>query len=451
MGKCRNCHTHFWGNPQFCPGCKTDLWYEEYHEGGFGFRELQEEGRRLIGKGNYEKAAVALKMALDQVMYQHAEHSMHRLRDAVSDFVWLYSNEAAQISDDRITDVLDYLEEECFGRDDRYRESLMALRRQVAKRLPEAGYREKQGLNFPDKREYWKLPPSASVTEQSSVSGYEPDILEAKHLLLAESFLYLFLNFQRVIKYLQAQESLNTQMVYEELLPLLHPDMDMQRHGENEPAKCFGEILCCLLEDGFEQLADLYLNAFDENQAEKLKECCGQIAVGLEEVSPSLLYMAILAPLLADEKSGEAVYRAAEPAVGQLLGQAEELHHTLAQTLDQKERGKLQLQISRLCAEYCCLYGVSQYRMALWAEADTERYLDAMELAAGNGITLAAEEMMRSYFYGRHGCEIQPGYAKFYSRLVSLRHIASSISDTIESVEDLEMMVPGTDISPDGR
>lgn len=42
-------------------------------------------------------------------MYKHAQHSMHRLKDAVSDFVWLYSNEAADISDDRITDVLDYL------------------------------------------------------------------------------------------------------------------------------------------------------------------------------------------------------------------------------------------------------------------------------------------------------------------------------------------------------
>lgn len=85
--------------------------------------------------------------------------------------------------------------------------------------------------------------------------------------------------------------------------------------------------------------------------------------------------------------------------------------------------------------------------MALDAQADPELYLDAMDQAAGNGITQAAEEMMRSYFYGRHGCEIQPGYAKFYSRLVSLRHVTSSISDAVEGVEGLEMMVPGTDTS----
>lgn len=120
----QDCHTHFWGNPHFCPSCKTDLWYEEYNDENWDFRALQEEGNRLIAKGNYEKAAVVLKLALDQVMYKHAQHSMHRLKDAVSDFVWLYSNEAADISDDRITDVLDYFEEECFGQPDKYRENL---------------------------------------------------------------------------------------------------------------------------------------------------------------------------------------------------------------------------------------------------------------------------------------------------------------------------------------
>ena len=65
-------------------------------------------------------------------MYKHAQHSMHRLKDAVSDFVWLYSNEAADISDDRITDVLDYFEEECFGQPDKYRENLMQMRRDAS-------------------------------------------------------------------------------------------------------------------------------------------------------------------------------------------------------------------------------------------------------------------------------------------------------------------------------
>ena len=229
MGRCRNCHTHFWGNPHFCPSCKTDLWYEEYNDENWDFRALQEEGNRLIAKGNYEKAAVVLKLALDQVMYKHAQHSMHRLKDAVSDFVWLYSNEAADISDDRITDVLDYFEEECFGQPDKYRENLMQMRREASKRLPQAQYREKQGLDFPHLRSYWEFAPVSQVTDQNSVSGYEPDILEAKHLLLTESFLYLYLNFSRVMKYLQAQDSLNTQMVTEELLPLLHPDLDMEK------------------------------------------------------------------------------------------------------------------------------------------------------------------------------------------------------------------------------
>ena len=39
------------------------------------------------------------------------------------------------------------------------------------------------------------------------------------------------------MKYLQAQDSLNTQMVTDELLPLLHPDLDMEKNGENDTAK----------------------------------------------------------------------------------------------------------------------------------------------------------------------------------------------------------------------
>ena len=112
-------------------------------------------------------------------MYKHAQHSMHRLKDAVSDFVWLYSNEAADISDDRITDVLDYFEEECFGQPDKYRENLMQMRRDASRRLPQAQYREKQGLDFPHLRSYWEFAPVSQVTDQNSVSGYEPDILEA--------------------------------------------------------------------------------------------------------------------------------------------------------------------------------------------------------------------------------------------------------------------------------
>ena len=446
MGRCRNCHAHFWGNPHFCPSCKADLWYEEYSEDGWDFKALQEEGNRLIAKGNYEKAEVALKLALDQVMYKHAEYSMHRLKDAVSDFVWLYTNEAVDISDDRITDVLDYFEEECFGQPDKYREDLMELRRQASKRLPQAQYREKKGLDFPHLREYWKFVSVSQVMDQNTISGYEPDILEAKHLLLTESFLYLYLNFSRVMKYLQAQDSLNTQMVYDELLPLLHPDLDMEKNGENDTAKLMGQVLCAFLEDGFEEFATLYLDRFEESSVTKVKERCRQIA-GEDDVSTALLEMAVFAPLLASKQNGKKFYQAAESSVTAVLTEINRLHQVLSETLDEKERTNLQHTISVLCAEYCGLYGAGEYRMGLEAQADAELFLDAMDQAAGNGITLAAEEMMRSYFYGRHGCEIQPGYAKFYSRLVSLRHVTSSISDAVESVEGLEMLVPGEDSS----
>ncbi len=446
MGRCRNCHVHFWGNPHFCPGCKADLWYEEYSGENWNFKTLQEEGNRLIAKGNYKKAAVVLKIALDLVMYRHAQHSMHRLKDAVGDFVWLYSNEAADISDDRITDVLDYFEEECFGQPDKYHEELMQLRRQASKRLPQAQYREKKGLDFPHLRTYWMLAPVSRIMDQNSLSGYEPDILEAKHLLLTESFLYLYLNFSRVMKYLQVQDSLNTRMIYDELLPLLHPDLDMEKNGENDTAKLMGQVLCSFLEDGFEEFATLYMDHFTEEAAEKVIERCGQIT-GEDGVSSALLGMAVLAPLLSDGRNGQQVYEAAVPCITAVLTEINRLHQVLSETLDEKERQSIRHTISVLCAEYCAVYGAGEYRMGLEAQADPELFLDAMDQAAGNGITMAAEEMMRSYFYGHHGCEIQPGYAKFYSRLVSLRHVASSISEAVESVEGLEMIVPGDDSS----
>ena len=81
-----------------------------------------------------------------------------------------------------------------------YADQIQQMRREASKRLPQAQYREKQGLDFPHLRSYWEFAPVSQVTDQNSVSGYEPDILEAKHLLLTESFLYLYLNFCAIFK-----------------------------------------------------------------------------------------------------------------------------------------------------------------------------------------------------------------------------------------------------------
>ena len=53
------------------------------------------------------------------------------------------------------------------------------------------------------------------------------------------------------MKYLQAQDSLNTQMVTDELLPLLHPDLDMEKNGENDTAKLMENVLCGFLDGWF--------------------------------------------------------------------------------------------------------------------------------------------------------------------------------------------------------
>ena len=203
--------------------------------------------------------------------------------------------------------------------------------------------------------------------------------------------------------------------------------------------------MCGFLEDGFEELAALYLNHFDEAAVnEGKKNRCDRLQVRTLQAQQCLRWL-YLHRFLQSEKNGKKIYEAMVPAVTEILTQMNRLHQVLSETLDEKERKNLQHTISILCAEYCGMYGVGEYLLGLAAQTDQELYLDAMDQAAGNGITLAAEEMMRSYFYGRRGCEVQPGYAKFYSRLVSLRHVASSISDAVEGVEGLEMLVPGAE------
>lgn len=159
----------------------------------------------------------------------------------------------------------------------------------------------------------------------------------------------------------------------------------------------------------------LYLNHFDEAAVTKVKKRCEEIA-GEDVTSTAMLEMAVFAPLLASEKNGKKIYEAMVPAVTEILAQMNQLHQVLSETLDEKERKNLQHTISILCAEYCGMYGVGEYLLGMAAQTDQELYLDAMDQAAGNGITLAAEEMMRSYFYGRRGCEVQPGYAKNFTQ-----------------------------------
>ena len=151
------------------------------------------------------------------------------------------------------------------------------------------------------------------------------------------------------MKYPQAQDSLNTQMVTDELLPLLHPDLDMEKNGENDTAKLMENVLCGFLEDGFEELASLYLNHFDEAAVTKVKKRCEQIA-GEDVTSTAMLEMAVFAPLLASEKNGKKIYEAMVPAVTEILTQMNRLHQVLSETLDEKERKNLQHTIS-ICVQ----------------------------------------------------------------------------------------------------
>ena len=87
-------------------------------------------------------------------------------------------------------------------------------------------------LIFPHLRSYWGVCTCVTGDRSKIVSAATSQIfLEAKASAANGKAFFISVSefFSRVMKYLQAQDSLNTQMVTDELLPLLHPDLDMEK------------------------------------------------------------------------------------------------------------------------------------------------------------------------------------------------------------------------------
>lgn len=438
MGRCTGCHAFFWGDPRYCPGCKRDIWYERYHEDDWDFRRLQQKGGELLEKKRYEEAGVALSAALDRAMYDKEEHSAHRLREAVTDFVNAYCSRKTDITDDRVMDALDYYESEIYGRDEKYRDSLYQLRSAVTRVLPKGTVAAAKPIDYPYMRGYWELSRPQELTEEGK---FEPELMSVRHLTLTECFLCLFNSAVRVLSFLQGQSAITTEMVYEEILPIIHPDLDMTEHGENDAANRFGVTLCFLLDDGFEQLLSLYLHGYDHDKAMYLKSRCESIACE-QDISPSgLVFAAAMAPVLAQDDAQPA-YEMAQPEISEIISAIESGKKALASAVGSSEQAELLRTANMLYAEYSCIYGVCEYLTAQRLKESAESFMDAMSLSAGSGISIAAEELIRCYFYGKYGCEVRPGYAKFYASFISLRKIYSSLCEAAESQTDVAMQIP---------
>ena len=449
MGKCKRCGSRFLGDRRFCPKCKTDIWYDEYAESGRSFRELQKEGRRLLERGSLAKSALVLDVALDEVMYQKAEYGMKELMDAVSDRVMLFTEQKGREGEENMEEVLEFAEDACRKRDPHYEDEIAMLRSEAALYMPENAARKAAEIDYPEKRESWKLALPAALAEAGEEAGYEPEISRQKHLTLTECFLYLFQNCDAVVRFLQSQEALSEAIVYERVLPLIHTDLDAQAAGGNRIQARFGNIFCSLLEEGFGRLAGIYMDPRPVDELEErlvpLIERCTQIGQETGEDCPEVVAMAAVAPLLAGRDTAAPVFAAGEPVFAALWADFDRLQKVLKGFDTLEAINEYRTKLSCLFAEYSAVFGATEYLSALALSEDDESYLDAMELAAGNGIARAAEELARCHFYGYRGLPVSPGYAKFYTQMLSIREIDSSIISAVESIPDLEMLVPGTD------
>ena len=449
MGKCLRCGSFYLGDRRFCPKCKTDVWYDRYGEENKSFRELQKEGRHLLEKGNLAKAAFFLDLALDAAMYKKADFSMKELYDAVSDRVLLFNEQKGREGEDHMEDVLEFLEDECQNRDARYENEILLLRSEASLYLPKEKQRVKVQIDYPETRDYWKLPLPGKMAEDGEAAGYEPEISRQKHFTLTENFLYLYLNCDAVVRFLQSQEELTVECVYERVLPLIHSELTVEATERYESAQRFAQAFCSLLEDGFGRLAGIYLDPKPVSELEaRLSPLLSRlIEIGrqLQADCPEVYAIAAIAPLLGSHDTAQAVLDAAEPLFGALWPAYDRLLKVLAGFSDVADIQEYRTRISSLFAEYSAVFGATEYLTALHLKEDDRSFLDACEMAAGNGITKAAEELARSHFYGYHGLPVSPGYAKFYTQMLSIRGIGSSITEAVESIPDLEMLVPGTD------
>ena len=426
-----------------------------------------------------------LSIALDEAMFGGSRHTKEQLAQAVSDLVWLGTERYGYVDKDQIADVLDYLEEECRGAGGDYEGVISRLRRKAAPLLPDAGQMRFKEVPRAYHRENWPFPAPESLRSILGEGGYEPQPELVSHLTLHECFLYLYECCAGAVSLLRKQEEISEAFVRERLLPFIHPDLaDVSGEEEKEAGaapECFFRILCSLLSDGFGLLAALYLDrASGDDAGETLDALCVR-AVRIEaELSlpcRGLLAMAMLAPLAGDTEAGRMVMSRLERPAGQVLDAYEraasdvrnlqEMHGFDTQSMSEGALSRVMTAreaMSGLYAEYCCFFAEEGYLAAKEArkdivsripeeEGDDEEaweaggaaWTEGMNEAAGFGISRAAEELARAYYYGMGGVRLQHGYAKYYAGLVTMRHIRGTFCSAIDSEEGIRMAIPGMD------
>ena len=499
MFRCPSCGKWTLKRGRYCPSCHADLWEAEAVKRLENPSALMEEAAALMKRGEEEKAGVWASMAVTEMMNEGESVSFARLRRAVRELARIYEGSGGPVADETMADALDYLEERAEqSGEEQYTEEVTRLREQLTDLYPEAAPVTEKSLNLAWERDTWKLPMPESLTEQSDYSGFTPDLTQTKGLSVIEMAYFQYLQFPQVCAVLEGRAGDNASF-----LRALFPQDTIPPEDAGPAAPVLEALMEHLSPAGYAAWKRLYRKDAPESFAadlSDLRSACQSAAQDVGLFPEELMFTALMTPLLAlPGAQGRAVYEAVEPGVQRLLhlrsscltgsfgflhpaeqaGSAAEPAFSPAgedtgekageeQTLsapqpeEEKkpapqedpqqaaERRKIEDAVygrqllQTFTSEFCALYGVLEYEAALACRLPQRgMYRKLLAQAAGSGLSLACRDEARNWFSGDNGYESDPGYARFYTQILSMRGLNYPIVSFVRDLKDVQMKVPG--------
>ncbi|MGI6107359.1 MAG: hypothetical protein ACOX8B_05440 [Lachnospiraceae bacterium] len=142
---------------------------------------------------------------------------------------------------------------------------------------------------------------------------------------------------------------------------------------------------------------------------------------------------------LAEESAGQA---AAEDRPADAPSEAEQKKSGEEQRREDEAYCRQLLQT--FTSEYCVMYGILEYQAAEeYRQSKRELYKQLLSQAAANGLSIACRDEARNWFSADNGYESDPGFAKYYTQILSMRGLNYKIVSYVAELKGVEMKVPG--------
>ena len=438
MRRCGSCGKWIIGKERYCPGCEADLWEEEASRKDGRPFALMEEAEDVFLKGNEEKAGVFAFAAMSRILEGEKRPAFSRMEEAVDILADFYTEAENCVTDELMSDALDYLEElaESKGKEV-YRTAVQELRDRVRGIEPEA---VKEGWNqiLPAYQNVgWHLPLPEAVMQFSDTDSFTPDLTRTKGLSLMETGFLFYRNRTHVLSVLRRGGE------KEELLDALFPPGGLSAKDAGPAAEVFASLLMGLQTAGADACRRLEDESGDASVLRLLATACTKAAGELGLFPEELFFLSLAAPYAAKgDGLNPVVYAAMEPGLKRILQIMTECR--TGEGAEREEEYRRQL-LQTLATEYCNLYGELEYLAADRLRAKQESYVRYLESAAGNGLSLACSETARNLFYGENGYDTDMEAAKFYTVILKMRGLLYPIVKSVEQIRDLKVRIPGID------